>query len=66
MQQLNTKYAVENVMCCAISEWFETGHVPLDKYPEEFRDAIWSQARSNRVETSIQWTNFEIMAGAPR
>ena len=30
-------------MCCAISEWFERGHVSLEKYPEEFHDAIWSQ-----------------------
>ena len=30
-------------MCCAIAEWFETGHVPLHKYLEEFHDAIWSQ-----------------------
>ena len=43
MKQLNTKYAVENTMCCAIAEWFETGHVPLYKYPEKFHDAIWSQ-----------------------
>ena len=43
MKQLNTKYEVENVMCSAISEWFETGHVPLNKYPEKFHDTIWSQ-----------------------
>ena len=43
MKQIDTKFAVENVMCCAIAEWFETGHVPLYKYPEEFHEAIWSQ-----------------------
>ena len=43
MKQLNTKYAVENVICCAIAEWFETGHVPLYNYPEKFHAAIWSQ-----------------------
>ena len=43
MKQLNTKYAVENVMCCAIAKWFETGHVPLHKYPEEFHNVIWSK-----------------------
>ena len=30
-------------MCCAIAEWFETGHVPLYKYPEKFHEVIWSQ-----------------------
>mmetsp|Transcript_31538 Transcript_31538/g.35362 ORF Transcript_31538/g.35362 Transcript_31538/m.35362 type:complete len:138 (+) Transcript_31538:156-569(+) len=48
MKQLNTKFAVENAMCCAIAEWFETGHVPLDKYPEEFHKAIWSQGAIGR------------------
>ena len=43
MKQLNTKFDVENTMCCAIAEWFETGHVPLYKYPEKFHAAIWSQ-----------------------
>ena len=43
MQQLKTKFEVENVMCCAIAEWFKTGHVPLYKYPEKCHDAIWSQ-----------------------
>ena len=33
----------KNVMCCAIAEWFEMGHVSLYKYPEELQDAIWSQ-----------------------
>ena len=37
------EYKLENTMCCAIAEWFETGHVPLYKYPEKFHDAIWSQ-----------------------
>ena len=27
----------------AIAQWFETGHVPLHKYPEEFHKEIWSQ-----------------------
>ena len=42
MKQLDTKYDLENTMCCAIAEWFETGHVPLYKYPEKFHYAIWS------------------------
>ena len=40
---MDTKFVVENVMCCAISEWFETGHLSLYKYPEEFHNTIWSQ-----------------------
>ena len=43
MQQLATKYDLENTQACAIVEWFETGHVPLYKYPEKFFEAIWSQ-----------------------
>ena len=43
MQQLNTKYNLENNLACAIAEWFETGHVPLYKYPEKFHEAIWIQ-----------------------
>ena len=43
MQQLDTKYNLENTLTCAIAEWFETGHVPLYKYPEKFHKAIWSQ-----------------------
>ena len=30
-------------MCCAIAEWFETGNVPLYKYPEKLHAVIWSQ-----------------------
>ena len=42
MKQLNAKYNPENTMCCTIiAEWFETGHVPLYKYPEKFHDAIY-------------------------
>ena len=43
MKLLNTKFDLENTMCCAIAEWFETGHVSLYKYPEYFHDKIWSQ-----------------------
>ena len=43
MKQLNTKFDLKNTMCCAIAEWFETGHMPLYKYPEKFHDIIWSQ-----------------------
>ena len=43
MKKIDTKFAVENVMCCAISDWFETGQVLLKKYPEEYHDAIQSQ-----------------------
>ena len=48
MKQLNTKLEVENVICCAIAEWFETGHVPLYKYPEKFYNVIWSQGAIGR------------------
>ena len=43
MKQLNTEFDLENIMCCAIAEWFEIGHVPLYKYPENFHEAIWSK-----------------------
>ena len=43
MQQLDTKYNHKNTLTCAITEWSETGHVPLYKYPEEFHEAIWSE-----------------------
>ena len=43
MKQLNTKFNLENTLCCAIDEWFETGHVPLYKYPEKLYDGVWSQ-----------------------
>ena len=43
MKKIDTKFAVENVMCCAISDWFETCQVSLEKYPEEYHDVIWSQ-----------------------
>ena len=43
MKQLNTKYDLENTMYCVIAKWFETGHVPLYKYPGKFHKAIWSQ-----------------------
>ena len=33
MKQLDTKYDLENTLACEISEWFETGHVSLFKYP---------------------------------
>ena len=40
IQQLDTKYDLENTLACVIAEWFETGHVPLYKYPEKFYEAI--------------------------
>ena len=43
MKQLNTKFELENTMCCAIAIWFKTGHVLLYKYPEKFDNAVWSQ-----------------------
>ena len=43
MQQMDTKFELENTLACAISEWFETGYVSLTKYPVKFHDAIWSQ-----------------------
>ena len=43
MQQMDTKYELENTLTSAISEWFETGNVSLRKYPAKFHDAIWSQ-----------------------
>ena len=51
-------------MCCAIAEWFETGHVPLYKYPEKFYNAIWSQGAigwrqifNGRI--SMQWLEHQ-------
>ena len=41
--QLNTKFELEETLCSAIAEWFETGHVLLYKYPEKFYKTIWSQ-----------------------
>ena len=43
MKKIDTKFAIENVMCCAISDWFETGQVSLEKYPEEYHDVLRSQ-----------------------
>ena len=40
---MDTQYELENMLASAISEWFETGHVSVEKYPERFHDAIWSQ-----------------------
>ena len=40
---MDPKYALANTLACAILEWFETGHVSLEKDPEKFHDAIWSQ-----------------------
>ena len=42
MKKIDTKFAVD-VMCSAISDWFEMGQVSLEKYPEEYHDAIRSQ-----------------------
>ena len=50
IKQLNTKFDLENTLCCALPEWFGRGHVPLYKYPEEFHKAIWSQG-------AIGWKN---------
>ena len=35
MKQLNTKFDQGNTMCCAITEWFETGRITLYKYSEK-------------------------------
>ena len=43
MQQMDTQYELKNTLASAISDWFETGHVSVEKYPERFHDAIWSQ-----------------------
>ena len=43
MKKIDTKFGVENTMCSAISEWFETGKVLVEEYPEEYHDAIRSQ-----------------------
>ena len=43
MQQVDTQYELENTLTSAISDWFETGHILVEKYPERFHDAIWSQ-----------------------
>ena len=51
MTQLNTKFELENTLCCAITEWFKTDHVSLYEYPEKFHDAIWSQE-------AIRWSQI--------
>ena len=43
MQQMDTQYELENTLASAISEWFETGHVSVEKYPAMFHNTIWSQ-----------------------
>ena len=43
MKTIDTKFGVENTICSAISDWFETGKVLVDEYPEEYHDAIRSQ-----------------------
>ena len=40
---MDTQYELENALASAISEWFETGHILVEKYPATFHDAIWSQ-----------------------
>ena len=65
MKQLNAKFDLENTMCCAIAEWFETGHVPLYKYPEKFHKAIWSQGAIGWRQI-FQWNIILVLARAPR
>ena len=36
MKQLDTKYNLEKPQACAIAEQFETDHVPMYKYPENY------------------------------
>ena len=43
MKQLDTKFKLKETLYSAIAEWFEIGHIPLYKYPENFHKAIWSQ-----------------------
>ena len=43
MEQLATKFALGETMCTALSEWFETGHIQLQNYPNRYHPAIWSQ-----------------------
>ena len=43
MKTIDTKFGVENTICSAISDWFETGKVLAEDYPEEYHDAIRSQ-----------------------
>ena len=40
MEQLATKFALGETMCIALSEWFETGHVQLQNYPNRYHPAI--------------------------
>ena len=40
MKQLDSKFKLEETLCLAITEWLETRHVPLYKYPEKFHKAI--------------------------
>ena len=62
MKQLDAKFELENTMCCAIAEWFETGHVPLYKYPEKFHEAIWSHGAigwKQLFNGKISWHSLE-------
>ena len=43
MKQLDIQYDFKNTLACAITEWFETGLIPLYNYQEKFHEAIWSQ-----------------------
>ena len=43
MKQLETKFALSETMCTALSKWFETGHVQLWNYPDTYHPVIWSQ-----------------------
>ena len=52
IKQLNTKFDLENTLCCAVAEWFETGHIPLYEYSEKFHEAILSQGAIDWRKTS--------------
>ena len=43
MKYMDTEFELEHTLASAISEWFETGHVSVNKYPAKFHEAIWSQ-----------------------
>ena len=43
MKYMDMEFELEHTLASAISEWFKTGHISVNKYPAKFQEAIWSQ-----------------------
>ena len=43
LQVFKIPFEVGDVLCSALTEWFDTGEVNPDKYPRKFHDALWAQ-----------------------